>query len=134
MKLPAFKLNLDRLHDSQQSGETTRMLVNAIINSEFLNDPNDVVYVVATTSHKARVISEMAWNVANVMGYKIRRVGPACLAINEIHYEFIPAVSLGRIKNKNSVVFKDHSVIKSELGSVPLGRPVRVYPNLSDSS
>ena len=126
MKLPAFKLNLDRLHDSRQSGETTRMLVNAIINSEFLNDPNDVVYVVATTSHKARVISEMAWNVANVMGYKIRRVGPACLAINEIYYEFIAAVSLGRIKNKNSVVFKDHSVIKSELGSVPLGRPVRV--------
>ena len=126
MKLPAFKLNLDRLHDSRQSGETTRMLVNAIINSEFLNDPNDVVYVVATTSYKAKVISEMAWNVATVMGYNIRRVGPACLAINEIYYEFIAAVSLGRIKNKNSVVFKDHSVIKSELGSVPLGRPVRV--------
>ena len=126
MKPPAFKLNLDRLHDSRQSGETTRMLVNAIINSEFLNDPNDVVYVVATTSYKAKVISEMAWNVATVMGYKTRRVGPACLAINEIYYEFIAAVSLGRIKNKNSVVFKDHSVIKSELGSVPLGRPVRV--------
>ena len=126
MKLPAFKLNLDRLHDSRQSGETTRMLVNAIINSEFLNDPNDVVYVVATTSYKAKVISEMAWNVATVMGYNTRRVGPACLAINEIYYEFIPAISLGRIKNKNSVVFKDHSVIKSELGSVPLGRPVRV--------
>ena len=126
MKLPAFKLNLDRLHDPRQSGETTRMLVNAIINSEFLNDPNDVVYVVATTSYKAKVISEMAWNVATVMGYKTRRVGPACLAINEIYYEFIAAVSLGRIKNKNSVVFKDHSVIKSELGSVPLGRPVRV--------
>lgn len=126
MKLPAFKLNLDRLHDPRQSGETTRMLVNAIINSEFLNDPNDVVYVVATTSYKAKVISEMAWNVATVMGYNTRRVGPACLAINEICYEFIPAISLGRIKNKNSVVFKDHSVIKSELGSVPLGRPVRV--------
>ena len=116
MKPPAFKLNLDRLHDPQQSGETTRMLVSAIINSEFLNDPNDVVYVVAMTPYKAKVISEMAWNVATAMGYKIRRVGPACLAINEIYYEFISALSLDRIKNKNSVVFKDHTVIEFELG------------------
>ena len=116
MKLPAFKLNLDRLHDPRQSGETTRMLVNAIINSEFLNDPNDVVYVVATTPYRAKVISEMAWNVATIMGYKVRRIGPACLVINEIYYEFTPAISFGRIKNKNSVVFKDHAVIESEFG------------------
>jgi len=115
MKLPAFKLNLDRLHDPRQSGETTRMLVSAIINSEFLNDPNDVVYVVAMTPYKAKAMSEMAWNVATVMGYNIRRVGPACLAINEIYYEFISALSLDQIKNNDSVVFKDHTVIEFEL-------------------
>lgn len=89
-----MKLDITRLHDrvsnGRNSGRTTRMLVEAIQQVDFIISPYQTVFVLGPTTEAAKRLQNQALDIARQLGYDVEVVSPTDLRVDgRILFRFI---------------------------------------------